>query len=65
MAGNRHGEQGRIDLGRRTRRARKAGEERTLTYKQLHREVCQFANVLKRNGIKKRRSHHHLPPDGT
>jgi acetyl-CoA synthetase len=31
----------------------KAGEERTLTYKQLHREVCQFANVLKRNGIKK------------
>ena len=31
----------------------KPGEERTLTYKQLHREVCQFANVLKRNGIKK------------
>jgi acetyl-CoA synthetase len=31
----------------------KAGEERTLTYKQLHREVCQFANVLKREGIKK------------
>src|SRR6266850_383108 len=31
----------------------KAGEERTLTYKQLHREVCRFANVLKRNGIKK------------
>ena len=31
----------------------KAGEERTLTYKQLHREVCLFANVLKRNGIKK------------
>jgi acetyl-CoA synthetase len=31
----------------------KAGEERTLTYKQLHREVCQFANVLKRHGIKK------------
>jgi acetyl-CoA synthetase len=31
----------------------KAGEERTLTYKQLHREVCQLANVLKRNGIKK------------
>jgi acetyl-CoA synthetase len=29
------------------------GEERTLTYKQLHREVCRFANVLKRNGIKK------------
>jgi len=31
----------------------KAGEERTFTYKQLHREVCRFANVLKRNGIKK------------
>ena len=30
----------------------KPGEERTITYKQLHREVCQFANVLKRNGIK-------------
>src|SRR6185436_13449855 len=29
----------------------KAGEERTLTYKQLHHEVCLFANVLKRNGI--------------
>src|SRR5437660_10145001 len=31
----------------------KAGEERTLTYKQLHHEVCQFANVLKRNGLKR------------
>ncbi|HEY5911879.1 MAG TPA: acetate--CoA ligase [Verrucomicrobiae bacterium] len=29
----------------------KPGEERTLTYKQLHREVCLFANVLKRHGI--------------
>jgi acetyl-CoA synthetase len=29
------------------------GEERTYTYKQLHREVCLFANVLKRHGIKK------------
>jgi acetyl-CoA synthetase len=28
------------------------GEERTYTYKQLHREVCIFANVLKRNGLK-------------
>src|SRR5579871_963325 len=33
--------------------AGKVGEERTLTYKQLHREVCRFANVLKRNGCKK------------
>ncbi|MBI3879162.1 MAG: acetate--CoA ligase [Verrucomicrobia bacterium] len=31
----------------------KPGEERVLTYRQLHREVCRFANVLKRNGIKK------------
>jgi len=29
------------------------GEERVLTYKQLHREVCRFANVLKQNGLKK------------
>ncbi len=31
----------------------KQGEERVLTYRQLHREVCLFANVLKRNGIRK------------
>src|SRR5215831_10798269 len=30
----------------------KPGEERTLTYKQLYHEVCLFANVLKRNGIR-------------
>src|SRR6266511_3403164 len=30
----------------------KPGEERVLTYKQLHREVCRFANVLKRNGVR-------------
>jgi acetyl-CoA synthetase len=29
------------------------GEKRTLTYQQLHHEVCRFANVLKRNAIKK------------
>jgi acetyl-CoA synthetase len=29
------------------------GEERTLTYRQLHREVCLFANVLKKQGIKR------------
>src|SRR3954471_8681298 len=27
------------------------GDRRTLTYQQLHREVCRFANVLKRNGV--------------
>ena len=31
----------------------KTGEERTLTYEQLHLEVCKFANVLKRRGIGK------------
>jgi acetyl-CoA synthetase len=30
-----------------------SGEKRVLTYRQLHREVCKFANVLKRNGVKK------------
>ncbi|MBF2076949.1 MAG: acetate--CoA ligase [Synechococcales cyanobacterium T60_A2020_003] len=29
------------------------GDSRTLTYAQLHREVCQFANVLKQLGVKK------------
>lgn len=29
------------------------GEVRTLTYAQLHREVCRFANVLKRLGVEK------------
>ncbi|HTI69193.1 MAG TPA: acetate--CoA ligase, partial [Candidatus Limnocylindria bacterium] len=31
----------------------RAGEERVLTFAQLHREVCRFANVLRRHGIKK------------
>ncbi len=29
------------------------GDKRIITYQQLHREVCRFANVLKRNGAKK------------
>src|SRR5438876_975944 len=29
------------------------GEGQVLTYKQLHREVCRFANVLKQNGLEK------------
>jgi acetyl-CoA synthetase len=29
------------------------GEKRTLTYQQLHREVCKFANILKRHKVKK------------
>ena len=29
------------------------GDSRTLTYQQLHREVCKFASVLKKHGVKK------------
>jgi acetyl-CoA synthetase len=29
------------------------GEDRAITYKELHEEVCKFANVLKAHGIKK------------
>ncbi len=29
------------------------GDSRTITYAQLHREVCQFANVLKQLGVQK------------
>ena len=29
------------------------GDSRVLTYQQLHREVCKFANVLKKTGVKK------------
>lgn len=29
------------------------GDSKTLTYQQLHYEVCKFANVLKKNGVKK------------
>lgn len=30
-----------------------AGENKVYTYQQLHREVCKFANVLKRHGVRK------------
>ncbi len=29
------------------------GENRTYTYKELHRQVCRFANLLKKSGVKK------------
>ncbi len=29
------------------------GTDKTLTYKELHEQVCKFANVLKNNGVKK------------
>jgi acetyl-CoA synthetase len=31
----------------------KEEDKRTLTYQQLHREVCRFANVLRKQGVKK------------
>jgi acetyl-CoA synthetase len=31
----------------------KEEDRRTLTYQQLHREVCRFANVLRKHGVKK------------
>ncbi|MEI6262407.1 MAG: acetate--CoA ligase [Deltaproteobacteria bacterium] len=31
----------------------KPGQEKTLTFQQLHRQVCRFANVLKKHGVKK------------
>ena len=33
--------------------ATRPGEERSMTYAQLHRAVCRFANVLRRNGVGK------------
>ena len=32
------------------------GETKTLTYQQLYTEVCKFANVLKKHGVKKGRA---------
>ena len=40
------------------------GDNRTLTYQQLHREVCKFANVLKSLGIEPRRRRLDLHADG-
>jgi acetyl-CoA synthetase len=44
-----------IAQGRRTKAALiwegEPGDSRTLTYQQLHREVCLFANAMKRHGI--------------
>lgn len=35
-------------------------EKQTLTYQQLHTEVCKFANVLKKHGVKKRCSCYYI-----
>ena len=52
-------EQGRASSGKASR-----ATARTLTYQQLHREVCKFANVLKKLGIKQRRRGLDLHADG-
>ena len=39
------------------------GDQRTLTYRELHREVCKFANVLKSLGVRQGRPRHALPAD--
>ena len=38
-------------------------QSRHITYRELHDEVCRFANVLKARGVKQRRPRHHLPAD--
>ena len=57
-----------LSTGTRTRR-RSSGKasratRRTLTYQQLHREVCKFANVLKTLGIEHGRRRLDLHADG-
>ncbi len=36
---------------------------RTFTYRELHEAICRFANVLKANGVEKRRPGHYLSAD--
>ena len=40
------------------------GEDKVLTYRELHAEVCKFANVLKSYGIGKGDPGDHLPAHG-
>ncbi len=40
------------------------GDSRVLSYQDLHREVCKFANVLKKLGIQAGRPRHDLHADG-
>ena len=37
--------------------------DKKITYRQLHAEVCRFANALKARGVKKRRPRHDLSAD--
>ena len=50
----------RDDLGARRSRAE---EPRRFTYRELHAEVCRFANVLKAQGVDEGRPRHHLHAD--
>ncbi|WP_373280590.1 AMP-binding protein [Methylomonas koyamae] len=38
-------------------------DSRTLTYRELHEQVCKFGNVLKAQGVEKRRPGLHLSAD--
>ena len=38
-------------------------ESKHITYRELHREVCRFANVLRNRSVQKRRPRHDLPAD--
>ena len=50
---DRHVEGGRGDRAALIWQGEKEEETRTLTYRELHREVCRLANVLKKHGVKK------------
>ncbi len=50
---DRHVEGGRADKRALIWQGEKEEEKRTLTYRELHREVSRFANVLKKHGVKK------------
>lgn len=50
---DRHVENGRADKKALIWQGEKEEEKRTLTYRELRREVARFANVLKKHGVKK------------
>lgn len=50
---DRHVSGGRADKAALIWQGEKEEEKRTLTYRDLHREVSRFANVLKKHGVKK------------
>ena len=50
---DRHLETGRKNKAALIWEGETGSDSRTLTYQQLHREVCRFGNVLKRHGVRK------------